>query len=624
MPPLQRCGLCTLVLIAAASTALAAIDPDDIARGDQTFAERCSSCHDYATGQTPTTDALRTRTPEQILFALRSGVMRPQALGLSVYQMQGVAAYLTGREPGESVADVPEPNACKKAAPPIRLRSTDWNGWGYDGTNARFHPTPGLTAAQVPRLKVKWAFGYRGSYVYGQPTVVAGRVFATSSTGRVYALDAATGCTRWTYDAQTAARSAVSVAVLPRGSRARAAAFFGDDHGSVYAVDADNGKLLWKIQADNHPAARITGAAKLYRDVLYVPVSSLEEVAAAERKYECCTFVGKVLALDVRTGAVKWTAALLADPKPIRKSDAGTQLFGPAGVSVWSSPTIDVQRKLLYVATGNSYTDQPAPTADAIVALDLATGHIVWVRQVTPGDNFTMSCARPRVCPPSGPCNLAGSANCPAEVGPDFDFGASVILRTLPGGRRILVASQKSGEVYGLDPDRQGEVVWKSRVGGGSPLGGIEWGSAADEHAVYAPISDALLPPQQASPGLTALDLATGRTLWQVPAPAPHCSWGAVGCLNGFIQATSVIPGAVFSGSFDGHLRAFDTASGHLVWDFDTAQGFTAVNGVPTEGGSLDMGGAVFANGMLFVNSGYGRLVGRPGNALLAFSIDGR
>jgi polyvinyl alcohol dehydrogenase (cytochrome) len=624
MPPLRRRGLCTVVLLATATVVPAAGDPDDIARGDKTFEQRCSSCHDYAIDRTPTTDALRTKTPEQILFSLRSGTMRAQALGLSVYQMQGVAAYLTGREPAESAADVAEPNRCREPAPPLRVRLADWNGWGYDEGNSRFQSAPGLAAADVPRLKVKWAFGYRGSYVYGQPVIVGGRVFATSSTGRVYALDAATGCTHWTFDAGSAVRSAVSIAVLPRGSRAHAAAFFGDDRGDVYAIDADNGQLLWKVRADAHPAARITGATKAYRNVLYVPVSSLEEVAAADRKYECCTFVGSVLALDVATGKVRWTTKLLPDPKPIRKSDAGTQLFGPAGAAVWSSPTIDAGRQLLYVATGNSYTDQPAPTADAVVALDLRSGDIMWVRQVTPGDNFTMSCARTKACPEGAPCNLSGTANCPTSVGPDFDFGAATILRRLPGGHRVLVASQKSGEVYGLNPDRRGEILWQARFGGGSPLGGIEWGSAADEHAVYVPISDALLPPKEARPGLAALDLATGRTLWQVTAPAPHCSWGEAGCMNAFIQAATAIPGVVFSGSLDGHLRAFESAGGHQIWDFDTAQSFTAVNGVPTEGGSLDLGGPVLANGMLYVNSGYGRLVGHPGNALLAFSVDGQ
>jgi polyvinyl alcohol dehydrogenase (cytochrome) len=616
-------GLCA-ALCCAIGHAQAPEDSDNLIQGDRLFAERCAVCHDHAEGRVPSTAALRARSPEQILASLRSGVMRTQSVGLSVFQMQGIAQYLTGREPGEPAANIAEPNTCVKPSPPIRIRATDWNGWGGDIINSRFQPRPGFFARDVGRLQVKWAYGYRGSYVYGQPTVIGGRVFATSSSGRVYSLDAKSGCTFWTYDAETGSRTAVSVALLPRGSSARAAAFFGDDMANVYAVDATSGKLVWKVHADTHKWARITGAPKLRGNTLYVGVSSLELVAAADRHYPCCTFSGSVLALDVRDGRKLWQTRMLPAAQPYGVSDAGTELSGPAGASVWGSPAVDERRRLLYVGTGNSYTDALAPTANAIVALELASGKIVWVNQITPSDNFNMACARPSACPVGERCDLAGKANCPKVVGPDIDFGAATILRRLPHRRDILLASQKAGVVYGLDPENEGRILWSTRVGVGSPLGGIEWGSGADTQTIFAPVGDTLAPPASARPGLTAIDIATGVERWHVPAPRVACSWGSVGCLNGMQQAASVIPGVVFAGSLDGWLRAFDANSGHLLWEFDTAKSYTTVNAVQAEGGSLDLGGATFADGMMFINSGYGRLVGHPGNVLLAFSVDGR
>lgn len=605
-------------------SARAAEHADVLNPGEQLYRQRCASCHDHATGRIPDTAALRARPAEQIFAALRSGTMRPQAEGIAVFQLQGIVQYLTGREPAEVAVSEPEPNRCAAPAPPLRIGPHDWNGWSPDRVNTRYQPRPGITAADIPRLKLKWAFGYRGSYVYGVPVAVGGRVFATSSTGRVYALDAHTGCVYWTFDGETATRSAVNIAPLPRGSKARMAAFFGDDAANYYAVDADSGRLLWKVRVSPHPLARVTGSAKVYRNVVYVPVSALELVAAADRNYECCTFSGGVVALDVRDGRILWSTWVLPPARPYRKSDVGTQLHGPAGASVWNSPTIDERRQRLYVGTGNSETEIEVPRSDAIVAMDLRTGRIVWSNQLLKGDNFNMACARPNACPAGQSCDLSGVNNCPRSPGPDLDFGAGTLLRTLPNGRRVLVASQKSGMVYGLDPDHDGRLLWQARVGVGSALGGVEWGSAASPTTVFAPNSDALVPRDQAKPGLTALDLTTGAQRWHVAAPEARCNWAATGCLNSFQQAASAIPGVVFSGSHDGWLRAYDAGDGHLLWEIDTVRDYATVNGVAARGGSLDMGGPVFVDGMMFVNSGYGRLVGRPGNVLLAFSIDGQ
>lgn len=619
----SRAALAVLAVLSAGAVC-AADSADSLNPGEVLYKTRCAACHDNAVGRIPNTAALRARPPEQVFAALRTGIMRPQSEGIAVFNLQGIVQYLTGREPPEVAANVPEPNRCPSPAPPLAIGAHDWNGWSPDRVNTRYQPEPGLKVSDIPRLKLKWAFGYRGSYVYGAPVAVGGRVFATSSTGRVYSLDARTGCVYWTFDGDTALRSAVNIAPLPAGSKARYAAYFGDDAANYYAVDAESGQLLWKARVHPHKYARITGSAKVYNGTVYVPVSALELVVAAERTYECCTFSGAVVALDGRDGHVLWSTAVLPPAQPLRKSDVGTQLYGPAGASVWNSPTIDEKLQRLYVGTGNSETDVEVSGSDAIFAMDLRSGAIVWSRQMLAGDNFNMACARPNACAPGQACDLAGVNNCPKNPGPDVDFGAGTLLRTLKNGKRVLVASQKSGIVYGLDPDNGGKLLWQARVGVGSPLGGVEWGSAASPTTVFAPNSDALVPPAQAKPGLTALDLATGRERWHVAAPEARCNWSATNCLNSFQQAASAMPGLVFSGSHDGWFRAYDERDGRLIWEIDTVQPYTTVNGVPATGGSLDMGGAALVDGMLFLNSGYGRLVGRPGNVLLAYSIDGQ
>jgi polyvinyl alcohol dehydrogenase (cytochrome) len=385
----------------------------------------------------------------------------------------------------------------------------------------------------------------------------------------------------------------------------------------VHAIDALTGSQLWQSQVDPHPAARVTGAPVLYRGRLYVALASREEGAPLSATYECCSFRGSLSALDPATGKLIWRSFAIAEPpKPVGRSAVGVQLFGPAGAAIWSAPTIDPKRGLIYVGTGNSYTTVPTDRSDAIVAFDLDSGAVRWSMQATPRDNFLVNCF-PGQLP-------AGIASCPKPLGPDFDFGSSPILRTLPDGRSVLLAGQKSGVIFALDPDNGGRILWQVKLGQGSPLGGIEWGPAADAENVYVAISDVIPFPEKRLGSLTALRIATGERLWQkVASDSPTC-WGGTGCSGAQSAAVSVIPGVVFSGAQDGHLRAYATNDGTVVWDVDTAKQFATVNGVPANGGSLDVGGPVIANGMLFTNSGYGRFRGQPGNALLAFSVDGR
>jgi polyvinyl alcohol dehydrogenase (cytochrome) len=190
-----------------------------------------------------------------------------------------------------------------------------------------------------------------------------------------------------------------------------------------------------------------------------------------------------------------------------------------------------------------------------------------------------------------------------------------------------LLVGQKSGVMWALDPDAEGKVVWQTRVGKGGVLGGILWGSAVDADKVYVPLSDyALLGPTEGGDpniggGLFALRIATGEKVWHARPEKPKCT-GTLGCTPAQMAPATVIPGAVFSGSMDGHLRAYNTSDGAVICDFDTARDVKTVNGVKAHGGSMSSSGPVIVDGMVYVNSGYGALGGMPGNALLAFSAE--
>jgi polyvinyl alcohol dehydrogenase (cytochrome) len=320
------------------------------------------------------------------------------------------------------------------------------------------------------------------------------------------------------------------------------------------------------------------------------------------------------VALKVASGKVIWKAfGIPSEPKPLKMSSAGTQMFGPAGGAIWSAPTIDVKRGLIYAATGNSYTDADTEGGnDSVVAFDMKTGKRVWASQVTPKDNFLLGCGKGR----------EGKGNCPVDIGPDYDCGSSPLLRTLPSGKQIIVAGQKSGMVYGLDPDKEGKIVWQTRVGQGSALGGVEWGFAADLENAYVPVSD-VGAGDSGTPGLYALDLATGKQKWAVPTPKVECGWSNGRCVRAQAAASTAIPGIVFSGAFDGHLRAYASQDGAIVWDYDTSAAMETVNGVRVEGGSIDATGATIADGVVYIASGYGSW-GKNGRLVIAFSVDGK
>jgi len=571
--------------------------------GTRVFIAHCQQCHDQnSDAHAPLPEALATRPWEQILTALETGSMRAQGAELTPEERRAVARYL-----GKAGPTVLPPMAgrCPANSKP-KSTSSSWNGWSPDDRNTRFQSAKaaGLGAGQVPSLKLKWAFGFPDTITaYGQPTVVNGRVYIGSNDGTVYALDAQTGCLYWTYQSKALVRDAV---VIGPGARA----YFGDLESNFYALDANTGKLIWQRKLDDQPFTRITGTAKLYDGRLYVPIASQEENAGANPSYSCCTFRGNLVALKASDGSEIWRTFTSPEPRPTRKSFAGIQYYGPSGATVWSSPTLDRKRKLIYVATGNGYSGPDIATADAIVAMDMDTGQIRWTQQAAP-DMFNWDCGGAGAQGPQ-------KGNCPENAGTDVDFGSSPILVDLDGEHQILVAGQKSAVVWGFDPEQKGKVVWQTRIGKGGAGGGIQWGIAYSpvERLVFAPLADATRGDPASGGGLFALDPATGKMVWHAP-PKPLCA-GQRGCSSAQRSPPTVIPGIVFSPSMDGHIRAFQVKTGEIVWDFDAVRDYTTVNGIPARGGSFSSTGPTIVDGILYVNSGYSSM---PGNVLLAFSV---
>ncbi|HVQ17337.1 MAG TPA: PQQ-binding-like beta-propeller repeat protein [Vicinamibacterales bacterium] len=586
------------ILVSAASVVAA-----QSAEGSRVFQASCISCHTGAAdSRAPSLDALRARTPQAIVDALMTGAMRPQGARLSGAERRAVAEFITGKSIEGDVSGASSGRCTSRAPLQDFAKTAQWTGWSPSTTNSRFQSTEqaGLTPADLPRLKLKWAFGFPdASVAWSHPTVAAGRVFVGSQNGTVYSLDAKTGCIQWTFSAKGGVRTALAVA--PAGA-SRLVVYFGDTAANAYALDAETGKTLWVRRVDDHPSARITGSPTFFEGRLYVPVASYEEAQGADPQYPCCTFRGSISALDAESGAVEWKTYMIAEMAQRRgSSSTGTPLWGPAGAGIWSAPTVDVARRALYVATGNAYSAPSTATSDAVVALDLATGAIRWTRQVTANDVFVSNCR-------------AGNPNCPDTLGPDHDFGSPPVLARA-GGRDVIVIGQKSGMAFGMDPEKKGEILWQYRAGQGSTLGGIEWGAAVDGERAYFAVSDILT---SQPGGLHAVNLATGTRAWFTSPPAPTCGSGP-GCNGAQSAAVTAIAGAVFSGSNDGSLRAYSTTTGEVLWAFDSNRDYTTVNGVPGKGASMIGPGAVVAGGMVYVNSGYGGFGGRPGNVLLAF-----
>jgi polyvinyl alcohol dehydrogenase (cytochrome) len=546
-------------------------------------------------------------TPERIYAGLTKA-SHTEGQALSDIQKRRVAEFMSGRPMGSIGAGEAKsmPNQC--AANPAMTdptRGPSWNGWGNDLGNTRFQPAAAarLTAADVPRLKVKWSFGFpKGETNNAQPTVVSGRVFVGSDNGYIYSLDAKSGCVYWSFQNGSIIRNAPTVGAVSGQGNARWGVFFGDGHANVFALDAQTGRQLWKVRIDDHVVARITAGLRYHDGRVYVPLSGSEEFNSGRPDYPCCTARGAVVALDASTGKQIWKTYNVDEPKPWKKQANGVQLYGPSAGGIWDAPTIDTVRGALYVGTGDPVTPPESPLTDAVVAMDLKTGKVLWAHRVVERDMFMGGCG-----------GQDRSEACPDPMGPDFDIGNSPILVTLPNGKRALFAGTKSGEVVALDPDNKGAVLFKVFPAGppaggrGRGRGAIVWGGATDARQVYYGMAAA---------GLGAVDAATGKTAFVFTPP------GLGGGLAALGAAPTAIPGVIFQGAGDGQLFAV-SPEGKQLWNFNTAQEFATNNKVPARGGAIATGGAVVVDGMVYVASGYAISSGASGgNVLLAFGVE--
>jgi polyvinyl alcohol dehydrogenase (cytochrome) len=584
-------------------------------RGAEVYQTTCAVCHEAGVQRAPAPFILSLMPPAAIYRALTQGVMRPQAAHLSDEDRRAVAEHVSGRPFGEVGAL--EPPVCKGAAakfdfddpPALRL-------WGLNPENTRHvaRATAGVEPRDLERLRLKWAIGFEGATrVRSEPVLAGGAIYVGSEDGRVFALDRSTGCQRWAFHAGAEVRTGIVMSAWKTGDQnAKPMVFFGDLSGTAYGVDAVSGELVWRDRADLHPSTTLTAAPALHGSLVYFPVSSLEE-AAADGTYDCCTFRGSMIAYDAVSGRRVWQTYFVDEPKQQGTAENGHKIFGPSGVALWNTPSIDARRGVLYVATGDNYSQPTTEMSDAVVALDLKTGRVKWVHQVLEGDAWNASCVLP------------DRNNCPEDEGPDYDFGAAAILAPSSSGREYLLAGQKSGWVYAFEPD-DGKLVWKTKVGRGGVMAGVYFGMAAGSDRVYVPISD---PPdgrtydEPAKPGLYALELATGKFIWKAPNADSVCDDRGPACSPGIAAAVTATDDLVFTGASDGRIRIYDAATGRVLWRYDTIQDVETVSGGTARGGSMGGGaGPIVQDGLLIVPSGYGFSGRMPGNVMLVFEVD--
>ena len=586
----------------------------DSADGEYQYQLFCAECHEGALLEAPQRAAFDFYTPNRIVDALEFGSMATSGMALTRQQKRNIAYFLTGEQFDDSPAQAVSFSCESSLGSDARLtQPVAWNGWGGGVGNTRHRAGESiLTKSNVGQLELKWAFAYPdATRARSQPVVTEEVTFIGSQEGTIFALDNTNGCPWWTFSADAEVRGAIFVDTDEQG--APETLLFGDFGGSAYAISAQTGELIWKREVHEHPQATITGSVIAHEDTLLVPVSSLEVLLAARVGYPCCSFRGAVVALSISSGEELWRTYTTDEPRPTILSTAGTQQFGPSGAPIWSSPTVDADRNLVYVGTGENYSSPANGYSDAVLAMDMANGEIVWAAQLTKDDAWNGACSR-------------GTPNCPEEDGPDYDIGAAPILTRDGNGREIILVGQKSGMVYALDPAKGGELIWEQRAGSGGTMGGIHYGMSTNGEKLFVGVSD--LPTNNpynvgaAHPGVHALDVSTGEILWRNDLPN-NCEEGPFLCWPGISAAVSSTSDLVFAGGLDGILRALDTNNGDILWETNTRQSFGLRNGIEAKGGSIESDGPVIVNGQVFITSGYEKWAESPGNVLLVYSLNG-
>tara|TARA_B100001173_G_scaffold302417_1_gene304097 strand:- start:62 stop:1915 length:1854 start_codon:yes stop_codon:yes gene_type:complete len=570
------------------------------------FNNNCVSCHSGGVPRAPHLTTFQVMSADYILSTL-NGVMSAQAEGLSSEEKIGISEYITG---GKVSTSLPEPNFCKSNNEPIVLvEENSYKEWGYDKENSRYTKS-NLNSQNAKKLKLKWVFAYpAASRARSQPSISGNTIFVGGQNLYLYALDRQTGCVRWRTKVDGEIRSAPAIYFSEKGNFL----FAGDYEGNVYKINPYNGEKIWVKSLRYHPRVILTGSLRVDNDIIYVPLSSREWADGADPEYQCCSFRGGIMALDVAGGNELWTSySIPLPPKGTGKfNNMGVEILAPSGVPVWNSPTFDTAKNLIYYGTGEAYSSPAAETSDSVIAINKLNGDIEWVYQAESGDAWNMGCF------------VEADANCPEQDGPDWDFGASVVLANIDG-KSVLFAGRKSGHVYGLDPDNKGKPLWIKRIGKGGFAGGVHWGMATDNKSIFAAVADTNFInkfPGPATPGIYSLDGISGEINWRF-TPIDRCPENTKpACDIGISAALTATNDLVIGGGFDGWLYVLNKNTGELIWEFNTAIDFSSFTNVPSNGGSIESDGPVIIDNNIFINSGYqygGRL---GGNVLLNFEI---
>jgi len=584
--------------------------------GEALYNETCAACHNMPEAtRSPPLETLKRMGARAVRYALTHGKMKVQAEPLGEAGIDSVVAFLS------AAAETDNSWITGMQCPADRMdldtgAATIWTQ-GFDRRNRRHLTTEqvGLTTRDMGNLELAWSMAFPGTAnMRSQPAVVGNTMYyPIVDSGQLFALDigAEAPCVKWVYQHDIPLRTTIGYHTLADG---RPVLVFADVSAHTILMDAVTTEILWDASVQATSVSNVTAMPVLYGDRVYVPISSGELLMGAAPDYECCTSHGAVVALDVATGERVWEYHTMEEARPTTISSVGTQQWGPSGAPIWTAAAVDEARGLLYVGTGENTSAPATDTSDAILAIRLEDGSLAWKFQATANDIFLSGCTRE----PDGP-------NCPPpdSINRDVDFGAAVMLATRSDGSDIVLAGQKSGDVWALDPDT-GDLLWNTRVGPGGASGGIHWGMAFDGNTVFAAnnmTTDSTA--DGVDSGLFALDVDTGNITWEYHHQ-PDCSGNRRENLRscdsnwGMSAATLLVDSAVVQGSNDGFVKVFDSGTGEPIFTFDTARPFETMNGVPGKGGAIDNFSIWAANGTLFVQSGYG-LMGVPGNVLLAF-----
>ncbi|MGI9287700.1 MAG: PQQ-binding-like beta-propeller repeat protein [Pseudomonadales bacterium] len=619
------CAILTISLLLAVESTFA-----KVLAAEKLYQQHCATCHNRpAQTRAPSLSNLQQMQASRILKALEFGRMQQQGAALSAQQRQQLANFLS--TVGSAMRDEwITKNACKNTKP-LKVSSPVTANWGFGAANLR-HITTGvaLNRENVSRLKLKWSLAVPGgTEMRSQPAAVGHILFFGTANGNLLALDQASGCVHWRFRANSTVRSAINLNVT---SDNVPTLFFADDLGTAYAVEANTGSLRWQQSLRWFPTSVISGSLAFHDDSLYVPISSFEVAVAGLDTYSCCRSHGGVAALDAMTGKIVWEYHNTSEAKKTKLNKAGTQMWGPSGAAIWTTPTIDTKRNLLYVGSGENTSLPATDTSDAVIALDLDTGKPRWSFQALANDVW------------NGACQLNG-ANCPENAGPDFDFGGAISLAQDASGKDYVLAGQKSGELFALDPDKKGRLIWRQRLSMGTSNGGIHWGVASDKKNIYVTIAD---PPRDTPgyvprPGIFAVALKSGEPSWSHsvkrgcefdPADAPQIGlaemrsgkardpWPPCSFYYGQSAAPLLANGVIYAGALDGKLRILASDSGKLLKVIDTNRSYKGSNGIDGHGGAIDLSGVVVHGERLFVSSGYGMFGQMPGNMLLVYEVE--